>query len=330
MTAPTTRSDRPAARSVKRRRVRAASARARWVAVTLVALFVAGGSLATPIKAQEPGGIEAAQQERELEYQARLRAFEAAQAAHAALQSRFDRWSEELEQARVDGDTDRRNQALAELQRLSTDLGSADRRVEETADAMEAARTAYMGLLDARLDILAQQIQFEPDADERAALFALYQDLTNRFDELDAARANGSGVIPVVLPNIRAQPTDGPVELRVKAELLEQHAIRFDTLIATIALEVEDLEKRSRRDRLTRGFLAGIDRFGDANLPVSASRGSGASEDAGSGPEGGDSLEDRLEGLRLLMDRYGTQRQEAMSRAESLRELAARMGSTVG
>jgi hypothetical protein len=295
-----------------------------WCVVLSVAV---GVSLAMPGHAQEATGIEAAQQERELDYQAKLRAFEAAQAARAALQSRFDRLSEALGQARIDGDDDRRDQALAELQRLSTDLGSADRRVEETADAVEAARTAYMGLLDARLDILAQQIEYEPDADERAALFALYQDLSNRFDELDAVGANGLGVIPVVLPNIRAQPTDGPVELRVKADLLERHAIMFDTLIATIDVEVEDLEKRSRRDRLTRGFLAGIDRFGDANLPIAASRTAEASE-AGSGPEGGElTLEERLESLQLLMDRYRAQRSEAASRAEALRVLADRMGA---
>ena len=153
------------------------------------------------------------------------------------------------------------------------------------------------------------------------ALFALYQDLTIRFDELEAEQDRGATLVAVVLPNIRANPTDGPVELRAKADLLQRHAVMFDSLIVTIGLEVEDLEKRSRRDRVTRGFLAGIDRFGDTNLPVAAAR--GGNEESSEGDDTVQPISVRLEGLRLLVDRYETQRSEALSRAQALRRLAA-------
>ncbi|MCA9737073.1 MAG: hypothetical protein KC645_05570, partial [Gemmatimonadetes bacterium] len=242
--------------------------------------------------------------------------------ARRALQSRFEQWSDSLNVARIAGDEARRNNAYRELLGVTTDLGSADRRVEQTATALEQARFALKDLIDKRMDLLVDQLQYTSTDNERRTLALVYEDLSNRFEELDREAPPEMQVTPVVLPNIMASPTDGARELSAKAELLERYAARYDTLIGTIEQELSDLEKRAQRDRVMGGFLAGLDRYGDTNLPVGPAR-----EVPPAGSEAGESatpipLEERMGELRDLLTRYESLREEARERAGHLKQRA--------
>lgn len=270
--------------------------------------------LAAPLAAQS---VEQAQEQRELEYQAALSAHESAQAAYRALQSRFEQWSDSLNVARIAQDETRANAAYSQLMPLSTDLASADRRVGQTAQALERARFALKDLVDKRMDLLVEQIEFANSDEDRRRLALQYQDLSNRFDELELASLPALQVSQVLLPNIVAQPTDGARELSAKAELLERYAARYDTLISTIQNELADAEKRGQRDRTMNGFLAGLDRYGDTNLPVGPAR-----EVARGDGERATTLAEQVDELRALVGRYETLREEARERALNLRRRA--------
>lgn len=294
-------------------------------AVVLAGLLGGAPLAAVPVLAPAPlaaQAVEQAQEQRELEYQAALSALESAQAARRALQSRFEQWSDSLNVARIAGDEARRNNAYRELLGVTTDLGSADRRVEQTATALEQARFALKDLIDKRMDLLVDQLQYTSTDNERRTLALVYEDLSNRFEELDREAPPEMQVTPVVLPNIMASPTDGARELSAKAELLERYAARYDTLIGTIEQELSDLEKRAQRDRVMGGFLAGLDRYGDTNLPVGPAR-----EVPPAGSEAGESatpipLEERMGELRDLLTRYESLREEARERAGHLKQRA--------
>ncbi len=266
--------------------------------------------------------IDQVQEQRELEYQAALNAFQAAQASRGALQSRLEQWSDSMAVARVANNEERKNRAYAALLPITRDLLSADRRVEETVQSLEQARFALRDLIDKRMDLLVEQIEFAGTDDERRNLALQYEDLNNRFYELAPRTAEEMRVTAVLLPNIMAAPTDGPTELSAKAELLERFAAKFDTLAATISDELEGVERRTQRERSMNGFMAGIDRFGDANVPVGPARGVPERED------GGDlSLEDQQEELRALLQRYEELSAEARARSVQLKQLAGEIVS---
>jgi len=263
-----------------------------------------------------------AQEQREFEYQAALSAFEGAQAAHRALQSRLQQWSDSLNVARIADDEERKNRAYAEILPLTTDLGTADRRIEQTMEALDLARFALRDLIDKRMDLLVQDIEFAATDEARRALAIQYEDLNTRFNELAPRTAAEMRATFVLLPNIMASPIDGPAELSAKAELLDRYASKFDTLATTIQSELEGVERRSQRERSMSGFMAGIDRWGDANVPVGPARDIPERE----GQEEL-SLEDQVEELRALLERYEDLSEEARARSMRLKQLAGEIAS---
>lgn len=302
-----------------RARVEGCLATLRWI-VPLVALSVLT-PLATPLhgSAQEPTRIAALENERRLEYQAAADAYESALGARAAAEVRFARVTQELEDARTLGDDVRRNDALAQAQRLTSELLALDSRVAATNTSLEEAREGYLEILDIRLDFLAERIEFAGTAQDSTQLGAMYLDLSNRFAEVDSDERGAVTLVAMVIPEITATPRDGPRELRAKADLLERRAQQADSLIMYIDTELVDLERRARRDRGMQALQRGVERFDDARVPVQPPS---PAEDDAQAQDATETPEQRVESLSQLREFYVRRRQEALRRANEFRALA--------
>ena len=289
-----------------------------------VTLFLAGSlvALGTGVRPEPLEGqasqITAIEAERRLEYRAATDAYESALAARAVAESRFSRHTQEISVARGAGDEVRRDQALGEVQRLSIEILTLDQRVEETADALRKARSALLDVLDAHLDLLFEQVAFAQTAADSTDVIVIYRDVLNRQAEVEADERGEMVLVPVVMPEVTAAPRDGPLELRLKAELLDRKAEQADSMIVELGQEVTELERRAQRDRGLQVLMNGIDRFGDADVPVGAAGTNAESTDAVTAEE----LEERLQSLHLLIARYETYRDEARRRARQFLELA--------
>jgi len=270
------------------------------------------------LAAQQGTRVESLETERRLDYQSATDAYEGALAARAAAETRFSRLAQDIDDARARGDDERRNQALAEAQRLTNTLLSLDQRVAETATQVERARARYLTILDVRLDLLAEQISFATTQTDSIQLGALYRDLRTRFAEVENDSRGAVALVPVVMPEISREPRDGPLELRVKAELLEKRAEQADSVIVYLDAELVDLERRAARERSVRELVRSVDRFGDTDVPVGPPRSGDEAQSDGveSAPE------DRIESMRLLRTVYEERRDEARRRAAEFRRLA--------
>ncbi len=274
--------------------------------------------LATPaeVASQEAIRVAALETERRLEYEASASAYEGALAGRAAAEARFARITQELEDAGTLSDEQRRNEALAQAQRLASELFGLDSRVAETGASLQDARGRYLEILDIQLDFLAERIEFAGTAADSTELGALYRDLRTRFVEVGRDNRGAVTLVATVMPEITASPRDGPRELRAKADLLERRAQQADSAIAYIDSELVDLERRAQRDRGMNALQRGIERFDDNRVPVQPSS---QGEDANPANE---TPEQRVASLRLLRDVYVERRLVALQRAAEFRALA--------
>ena len=189
------------------------------LAGSLVAL---GAGVQPSVAAGQASQIASIEAERRLDYQAAADAYESALAARAAAQSRFSRLTEEIAAARRAGDEDRRDRALAEVQSISVEMLSLDQRVEETAETLGLARASFLDALDAHLELLDTQIALALTAADSTDLVAMYRNVRTELGEIETDSRGELRLVPVVMPEVTAEPRDGPLELSLKAELLEE------------------------------------------------------------------------------------------------------------
>lgn len=286
-----------------------------WLAL---ALFLAVPAF---LGAQEATRVAALETERLLQFEEAQSLYDGALAARAAAEARFQRIAQELEDARNDGDDERRNAALAQAQLLTNDMLALDARVAETGTALEVARGRYLEILDIQLDFLVQGIEFASSAADSAQLGALYRERSARFTEVERGRRSSVELAAVVMPEITATPRDGPRELRVKADLLERRAEQADSTIAFIDLELVDLERRARRDRGMQALQRGVERFDDTRVPVQPrSQADDGAQQITETPE------ERMDSLRRLRAYFVDRRAEAIRRAQEFRDMAGPRG----
>ncbi len=279
------------------------------------------------------GQVETVLSERELEYRSALNSFQAAVDARSAAEVRFSRASLEVDEARSSGDQGRLGRALASAQAQAVELQRLDRRVREANQQLEEARTAFLAALDGRLESLYAEFQGSVLPDERRAVAAMIQDLRNQVSEVSGEGDLAQRIELVAMPEVNFDPRDGPLELRLKAEIAERWAERFDSILVIIDSEVEELREQQRREESFEQFMAGIDRFDDARVPVVAppatdagrnrartSEASAADSTTTTPQQATLTAEDRIE--RLLI--YGTQieamRDEMRIRARVFRQ----------
>jgi len=270
--------------------------------------------------------------ERDLEYRSTRSAHDAALDARAAADRRFTRALQEIEEAKRENEEDRVDAAYARAQQQALELQRLEQRVRETAARLEETRSALVDALDRRLGELAERISEDPDPGRREELVSLYRDLSNRIREVEGEVQLQEDVQLVAAPEISFDPRDTPLDLRWKAELLERRAEQYEVRLAEIGRLVEDLERRARRNRNLQDMLAGIERFDDDRLPVTAepdraSASAGGGEESASTDEEGEgagtrTLDERIENLKLLRERIEFYREQVLRRARLFRERA--------
>ena len=282
-------------------------------------LFSGGPCL---LHAQE---VESVLQERELEYRSSRSAFEAALQAQAAQERRFYRTLAEIEDARAAGDEDRQAAAFARAQTQALELQVLRRRVDETAARMAEAGRALLTALDDRLEALVDEVEAAPTRAEREDLVAVARNLRARYREVEETLEpdRGTDVILAAVPEIALDPRDGPVELRWKVELLEKRIAEAGARLEELAAQIEELERRRRRNRSLSDLEASIERFDDDRMPVSnpgARRGESGEEAAPL------TLEERIERLQVLREEIETRRSRFQDRLGVFRERLEAIG----
>lgn len=292
----------------------------------LLGLVLAVGALAAPgpLPAQTSEEVLA---QRRLEYRAARDAYEAAVSAFSVVERRFSAALEQVGRARRAGDQEALEQAFALAQDRSVPLRAQETRVAEVRQRLQEARQDLIDVITVRLGELLAEMDQASSAAERAELDALWRDLANEQERLEAEGGDELALNPVVLPEITFDPRDGPEELEAKAQILERHAAVTDTIIRELDEDIAGLIDRLRIERQRRDFLAGTERFDDTRVPVVTGSGSGER------PAAADStvvdrprtLEERVEALRRYREQLVAYRTQLEVRARQFRQRVRRM-----
>jgi hypothetical protein len=192
--------------------------------------------------------------------------YDAAFQALEVQSSRFDRASQDLNDAIAAEDDDAKNQAYAETLRIAGLRRQALRRVEVKADELREARDRLLDATAQSLQELLAQAETASDSVEQQELRDLVRDTGNRITELRNLEDPPVTLEPV--PNIHQEPTDRPEELRNKASILEFTANQYEETYAYYGRRLEGLRRDQSLLRTSGDFLAGINRFGDPTLPT--------------------------------------------------------------
>ncbi len=304
-------------------KIRGIPSGARLLAVAMLLGAGVAAAASTPLSAQS---TEDVLDERRLEYRAARDAYEAALSAFSVVERRFSAALEEVGRARRSGDEDALEQAFARAQDRSVPLRAQEARVADARERLAGARDALVDVITVRLGELLSMMDQASSAQERAELDALWRDLANEQDRLEAQVGGEPTLVPVVLPEIAFDPRDGPAELQAKAQILERHAAVTDTVIASLDEDIQALQDRLRIERQRRDFLAGTDRFDDTRVPVVSGAGSGERPEASDStvtnrPE---TLEERLERFRSYRQQLVAYRTQLLVRARQFRQRVRR------
>ena len=221
------------------------------------------------------------------------------------LYGRHRRATQDFDLARAAGDENRINAAFTQIQILSDEIGSQERRVEELRNILTVARRRYIEGLESRLDsLLAERVRARAPQDS-VSLAIDYTDTNNRYQDLLQEEDDPTLTTERASSPIR-DPRDTPEDLRRKAAQEEWIAEKFASLIQEFDLRLAELREASRRDRIARDFMTGLDRFGDTRPPgVPPGARTTASRDPAQLPAGADSagvgrpltLEERIQSL---------------------------------
>ncbi len=254
----------------------------------------------------------------------------------AFLESRHNRALQEFVQARDSGSGERRNAAFTELQTLSGEIRSQERRVGELEEGLTEARRRYKLALRASLDSLLAARARARAPEDSVSLAIRFVDTNNRYQALSLEEddpAVGAERVSVLIRDLR----DGPEDLRRRAAQEDYRAEQYQSLLQEIDLRLGELREDRARDRTARDFMTGLDRYGDTRLPVvpPGSR-TGPERTSGQGAPGADTtgaggrsltLEERIQNLEtqrgLALERIG----EALGNAAQYRRWAGGSGA---
>lgn len=275
-------------------------------------------------------------QELELQYSSKVRQHQAAFDAWTAMEIRLGRALDSVTAATDSGNADRRNRAFTVFRQLAGEIRVQERRVDEIAEELRAARSDLLTALGQRLEELTQQADSAVDPQERRELAAILYDRNSRFLELRAEEDPETKLEP--MQDITIDPRDTPDLIIRKAELLDFRANQYEAQLTEVGRRLEELRRDQRRARQVRDFVAGVERYDDTRLPV-VSPGARAVDppDPRQLPPGADTLgvearpltlEERIQNLDLLQQELGIRLQQIRDKAERYRRLAR--GGTEG
>ncbi len=199
--------------------------------------------------------------------------YEAAELAARGREVDYEEASRIFVEAQNAGDEEALNQAFVEVQRALNLRVQADRELEQRAEELREARR---NLLEAKRiytrDLLARA-ELETDPVELRAI-SVYLDNNNQ--EIARIRLLPEPEITLEpLPGLEFETTDGPVELRQKAGVLDFQANRYQEQLDYFQQQLDDLRSEQDLFRRSSDFRADRSRFGD-RPPVGAQAGQNA------------------------------------------------------
>ena len=282
----------------------------------IFAVLVAVGLGGVPNGALD-GQAAAAVIQLRLEYREALSTLEAAVAAFEVVESRFNQAIDELTAAKDSGDEDRLDRAYAAAQAAAPPIRVREARVREKNEETEEARSRLGDALEVELDRLYAgegTVPIEVLADLRVTIV----DMENELDEMRGSFV-GFDVQPAILVQLRIDPTDGPTDIRNKADLLERRAARYTRDISEIDGRLEQLLKRQRLQRARNTALAGVRLFDDSRVPVGPPGQAGSQTPPGGGVGSTDTTEEQIRGLEQVRERLVEVRDQIVERAGQFR-----------
>lgn len=287
---------------------------------TLLACVVASWFPAGPVGAQTTDQIV---NQRRLEYQAAKAEYESALRAQRVLSQQFEDALEDVRRARRTGNADALERANAHAQDVGIPYGAQEERVRQTLDTLSTARQALIDVITDRLEELLAQMDAASSAQQRAQLNAVWRDLDNELKSLESESAEGFRIEPIVMPEIKYDPREGPAELLQKAGLLERRAATADTTIQEVDRQIKSLNDRLRLRRQVGDLVNNIDRFGDTQVPVVSGQPTGGrttSPDSSSVGPVPVTLDERLRQLKEYRQNLVNYRDQVLVRARQFRE----------
>jgi hypothetical protein len=291
----------------------------------LFAALVLGGVFAFPPKSAA-GQVAEALEQRRADFRAARSTYEAARDAQEAMDLRFQRALQATDSAYLSGNQRAIDRAYSTAQQYARELEGLDLRVRETAARLEESRDFLLVAIGDRMDELLEEAEETTDPDGVVRLAAILADLDNQFAEFQALEPE---IEVAVMPEFAPDPRDSPQDLLRKARIMDTRGDRYESQLADIDGRLEDLRQQQRRGRRLADFLAGIDRFGDTQVPVTVQAGAeGVRQDPESLPPGADStvvlrpIEERIVDLEGLRDRVGEILRQVRNRADLFRRLA--------
>lgn len=265
----------------------------------------------------------------ENEYLAAQGEYQAAFFALEALESRYNQALEAFDAARASGDMDRTNQIFTTVQQLGAEVGTQERRVEEKAREMEAARARLLDALALRLEELIQRRDSANDPEEQRQLAAILADANNRLLELRAEEPPETTLEP--MQDVTISPNDTPRDILRKAATLDFRADQHEARLAEVERRLSKLREDQRRARTVSDFVAGVERYDDTRLPVVSSGRREVDPEPGQIFPDSDtlrvaepplSLDERIQRLEALTADLTQRMGEIRAKAERFRELA--------
>lgn len=266
----------------------------------------------------------------ENEYLAAKREHEAAFLALEAMESRYEQALEEWSEARSSGDERRITRIFTTVQQMGLEVGTQERRVQEKAEELEAARTRLLSALGQRLESLINQVEAAVDPLEQRQLAAILDDRNRRYLELRAEEPPETALEP--MQEVTINPGDTPREILLKAQNLDFKADRHEARLAEVERRLEELREDQRRTRTVSDFVAGLERYDDTRLPVVSPGNRTVDPEPGQPPPGADSLgvEERPLTLEERIQRLEVLREDLTRRVLEIRAKAQRFREHVG
>ncbi len=270
--------------------------------VVLCLCAVPGSAL--PLPAQSDPTLEVLQQET-LRYRAAEDAHQAAVTARQVVQSTFDATLDSVRAARATGDQEAFDRASERNMLLARDLSRMDRRVEETSEALKAARRQLLEAMDARVGVLLERQDQATTPAEAERVGALIADLYHQYRELEESSDILTPQPVVFAGRLSYTPRDTPSRLSQKLELATRRIEEIGDRITEADERIRGIQDRIRLARQSDNFQSSLGRFDDTAVPVGAAgqrrtAGDPAVTDSTGVRTEPQSLEMQLEGWREL------------------------------
>lgn len=294
-----------------------------------VAVLVA--SLAGPSRSVAAQQLDQVQ-DRQLAYEAARSGYQAALDARNVREKQWNDALEEHEQASRSGDAPRENAALVRALDLSRELDLADRRANQERRTLDAARSALLAAIDARIKALTIQRDAARIPAERARYGALLRDLDAQQTEIEAERDAAVTVKLVYYPSIQFDMRDTPESLTAKAQLLRRKAETADSALAQIDRQIQRIERQLRQSRNVQSLVTGVERFGDVQVPMGAPNRRPPQGDVPARPDSAGvtrpeiTPQQQVRELRLLRLQIQEAKRQFLDRASTFDQMVRRIG----